>query len=601
MASIGQYEAELLRTRFVQLVICLGFLFLGIMMWRIQVLHTYEYMSSLDRQSMRRVRLPGVRGAIYDRNGVCLARNRPSYCIAVYVEELRRPGRTSNTVAAVDTMLDGLAEVIGLKKEAGARDIANHLRRRRPLPLLAWHDIGREALARWAECSKPFPGVDVYVAPVRDYPQGAHAAHVVGYVGQLDADMTEEAYHYYLPDMEGRAGMERTMNERLVGVAGGSLLRVDASGFRHGETIGREPEAGADVMLTLDLRIQQAAERMLEGRRGAAVVIDPRNGDVLALASSPAFDPRSMRDRRALRKLMSDPDHPMYDRAVAGRYPPGSIFKPLVAIAALENRRATGSTAYDCPGYFEIGGARFHCWRRRGHGSIAMRKAIEQSCNAYFCQLGLQCGYERIYHMADALQFGYRLGIELPGESGGLLPDNAWKERTQGDSWRSGDTCNVSIGQGPLLVTPLQMAVFAATIANGGHVYRPRLVLDPAHREPELLNDMQWSAETLRVVRGGMQDVVQAEEGTGKRARLPDVEMAGKTGTAEYGPRSARRKYGWMITFAPAGAPRYAVAIVIEDAVSGGIDAAPRMRALVQRIFDVERGMVPVPGQEASG
>jgi penicillin-binding protein 2 len=287
---------------------------------------------------------------------------------------------------------------------------------------------------------------------------------------------------------------------------------------------------------------------------------------------------------------MSDEGQPFFNRAISGNYAPGSIFKPVVAVAALENRRAAPNETFECRGYFELGNTKFHCWRRGGHGRLELRKAIEQSCNSYFCQLGLRCEHERIVHMAGALGFGRATGIPLPGESGGLLPDNEWKRRHyNGDSWRAGDTCNLSIGQGWLLVTPLQMAVFAATLANGGTVYRPRLVRSPGE-EPVVMNVMGWSAETLAVVRGGMHDVVESESGTGKRARLEGIPMGGKTGTAEYGLRSDRRQYGWMIVFAPFDRPRYAACIVIEDAVSGGITAAPRIRRLMERVFAGERG-----------
>jgi penicillin-binding protein 2 len=365
---------------------------------------------------------------------------------------------------------------------------------------------------------------------------------------------------------------------------------VDASGFRYAEEGERTALAGQDIRLTLDTAIQQALEHALEGQRGAGVVINPRNGDVLAMASSPTFAPEDIRSIAKFELLSRDHEKPLYNRAIGGVYPPGSVFKPVVAIASLENGRATGKTEFTCPGYFEVGGVRFHCWSRRGHARIGMRKAIEQSCNAYFCQLGLHCGYERIYHMAEAIGFGYRTDVRLPGEARGLLPGEAWKRRVHHDGWRSGDTCNVSIGQGALLVTPLQMAVFTAAVANGGRVWRPRLVVRAdGSTVGELANEMGWSPATLAVVRGGMYDVIQAEHGTGKRAMIPGIEMAGKTGSAEYGPRSDRKKHAWMILFAPYRQPRYAVSLVIEDAVSGGITTAPRMRELMLTIFGVTK------------
>jgi penicillin-binding protein 2 len=595
-----QLDSELWRARIVLAAMLLALLGLTGVLWGVQVRQAPEFRSSLDRQSVRRVRLPAVRGAILDRNGQCLADNRPSYCMAVYVEELRRPGRIERTIENVERVVAALAAVLELPVEIDRDAIDRHLRMQRPLPLLVWRDMGPDALARWAESDTAFPGVDIYVEPVRVYPHGSAAAHVLGYVGRADPDPDAEPYHYYVPEMDGANGVELVYNARLTGEAGGRLLRVDASGYKHAEIGEREPVPGSDIVLTLDIRLQALAERVIAGRRGAVVVLDPRNGDVLAMASAPGFDPSQFSpalDPADWARLKSDPDKPFFNRAISGAYPPGSTFKPIVAFAALENGRAEPETVFDCPGYFEVGGVRFRCWRSAGHGRIAMVKALEQSCNAYFCQLGLQCEYPRIYHMADALGLGRRTGIDLPGEGTGLLPSNAWKRRTQGDSWRAGDTCNASIGQGALAFTPLQMAVATAAIANGGSVYRPRLRFEPGARG-ELVNAMRWSARALRTVRQGMYDVVQAPSGTGKRVRIEAAAMGGKTGTAEYGPRENRRKYTWMVVFAPFEAPRYAVAAVIEDAVSGGITVAPRLRVLMDGAFRLEAGLDPLPPEE---
>ncbi|MCE9615848.1 MAG: penicillin-binding protein 2 [Lentisphaerae bacterium] len=567
-----------------------AFLALTAFFWNVQVVRHPEFQSSQTQQSMRGVRLPGPRGRIWDRRGVLLAGNRPSYGIALYVEELRQPGQASNTVNKVEAVLDTLSRRLGLPRELTRSEIEMHIRKRRPLPLVAWRGIDTRAMARWAEMPEPVPGADIVVEPVREYPEPTLAAHVLGHVGRMDPGPNEN-YDYYLPDMEGKAGMELSLNSRLSGEAGGRLLQVDASGFTHREQSEKPPRPGEDVVLTLDAAIQRLAEAGLAGERGACVVLDPRNGDVLALASAPGFSVEALRDVARYAALAKDPNRPFVHRAIAGTYPPGSTFKPLVAIAALENGRATADTIFDCPGYYDMGGFKIACWRTSGHGPLMLRTAIEQSCNAYFCALGVQCGYPRIYHMAEAMGFGHATGIELAHEASGLLPDATWKERVHHDGWRVGDTANISIGQGYLLVTPLQMAVFAATIANGGYVYRPRLVAE--HAEGDLVNDMRWSPATLEVVRGGMTDVVESPTGTGKRVKLTDVRVAGKTGSAEYGPRDKRRKYAWMITFAPVEAPRYVAVMVIEDAISGGISTAPRLHDVLTGIFALERGLPP--------
>ncbi|NQT94544.1 MAG: hypothetical protein HQ559_17445, partial [Lentisphaerae bacterium] len=291
-------NSEVNRVRALLLAMLGAIVFLGIVFWRVQVLGVHEYQHSLERQSMRRVRLPGRRGRIVDRKGVCLADNRPSYCLAVYVEELRRAGAWERTVEAVDGVIDTIALTIGSERQATTRDIRRHIPACLALPFLAWRDLDHRAMARWAESGLNLPGVDVYVEPVRRYPQGTLAAHVLGYVGMADPVQDSELpYHLYLPEMAGASGIEAARNTALSGLPGGRLLRVNASGFKHGKIHERTPEPGADVVLTLDAGIQRLAEDALRGQRGAVVVLDPTNGDVFALASAPTFAPNAFSPR----------------------------------------------------------------------------------------------------------------------------------------------------------------------------------------------------------------------------------------------------------------------------------------------------------------
>lgn len=616
MYSNNGLENTVMRLRFLQLLMLASFLFLAVVLWREQVLNVYKYENRLDEQSIRRVRLPGARGRIFDRNGICLADNRPSYCIALYVEELKEPGRISNTVARIEGVVDDLALVLGLEKQVTERDISLHLSRRRPMPFLAWKDLDQEALARWAESEASMPGssnyisgVDIYVEPVRCYPEGHTAAHVLGFVGRVgktESGETEEIpYDFYLPEMEGKRGIERVMNRTLAGEAGGKLIRVHASGFKYEEREEREAIPGMDIVLTIDTRIQKLLQGLYEDKRGASVVIDPCNGDILALTSSPDFDPNDFSPSISRRdwKRLTGGNKPLLNRAIAEVYPPGSIFKPVVAVAALENHKATASTSFNCPGYFALGRTRFKCWRSSGHSWLDMRKGIEQSCNAYFCQLGLKCGYDAIYHTAAAMGLGRKTNIELgirqvEDEATGLLPDSAWKKEHLRDSWRKGDTCNVSIGQGALNVTPIQMAVVAATIANGGKLYRPRIIKrdfggdwqNNVSGAGELVRDLAWSEVTTRTVRGGMHDVIHASSGTGKRAKVKGLQMAGKTGTAQYGGRDSNKQHTWMIVFAPFENPRYALSMLVEDGISGGQTVAPLVHEFMKGVLELENG-----------
>jgi penicillin-binding protein 2 len=600
-------DDELLRLRLVLLVFLLGQVVLGVFLWRIQVAQSDRYEIDQARQSIRRVRLPGVRGDVLDRHGEVLADNRPSHGVALYLEELRKPGGWKKTIDHVEEVIARLEPIIGRPAEVGREAIWTHIRRRLPMPLVVWRELSDPELARLAEAGLSIPGVELYTQPVRRYPRRDLAAHVLGYVGRADPpDEPEEPFDYYLPEMAGRAGIERSMDAALRGEAGGQLLRVDVSGYRRHDVGTRPARRGTDLMLALDARIQQLAERVLADVSGSAVVIDPNNGDVLALASSPGYDLNQFIpgiSSANWRALNDDPETPLLNRAVAGMYPPGSTFKMITALAALVNDRATVREVHHCPGYFQLGRATFRCWHRAGHGPVNLEQAIEGSCNVYFFHVGLQAGVDAIYHMSTAFGLGSRTGIELFAEQPGLVPNPAWKRATQDDGWRDGDTCNVSIGQGALLVTPLQMALFTATLANGGTLFAPRLILgergdeDTAFRErpPRVANQFDWDHAFIETIRLGMKDVVMSPRGSGRAAAVPGLVVAGKTGTAEFGRKEERRRHAWMIAFAPYDRPTVAVALLVDEGVSGGETAAPRMRQLLQGIFQGEAAVPMLP------
>lgn len=583
------------RTRMLAGAMLLALVGLLVVLWNIQVQGASEYRESLDRQSIRRVRLAAPRGRILDRNGECLVRNRPNFRIVAYVEEMRRPGARSNTVNQVYGVLERTARIIGLSNTLTRADILTHIERRVALPLVAWRSVNDEAIARLAERGQGLPGVDVDIEPMRVYPHGTLAAHVVGYVGRADPQVSVDEpgvrIHYALPDLEGKRGIEKAYDETLAGVPGGSLIRVGASGFKYKEVERIDPMSGADVRLTLNLHIQRLADAALEGRRGAVVVMDPNNGDLLALASAPSFDPNLFCPAipaDVWERMSTDPDFPLLNRATASAYPPGSTFKPVVALAALCTVQGAADMVFNCPGYFEVGSVKIHCWQETGHGSLGFSRAIEQSCNVYFIQLGLLCGPDAIHRMGEQLGIGRRTGLVIGGEAAGVLPDDAWKRRRIQEGWRGGDTCNMSIGQGFVTATPLQMARFTAALANGGHLLRPRLVLDPPEQASGGETELALSADALAIVRDGMRRVIESPEGSGRRARVDGTPMAGKTGTAEFGPKADRKKYTWMTLFAPYNQPRYAIAMVIEEGDSGGRTVAPLMHDMMTAIFQSE-------------
>ncbi len=599
---ISSYHEEKRQRRRVMMLTALSLVMLGslaVTLFGMQVRQRDHYEGSLSRQSIRRVRLPAQRGRIFDRNGRLIAHNRPSYELVLYLEELRRPGPWANTVREVMSVLDDLTVLMGEPALPDEDRVRAHIHQRLPLPLVAWRDLNPRQMARFAERRRDFAGVDIQPAPIRDYPLSPAACHVLGYVGRADPaqDDKETGRAFYLPEFEGKAGIEAQYDELLRGKAGGRLIRVDAAGYRWEDMSERPAVAGSDIQLTLDMVIQQLVEHELADVQGAAVVLDPRNGDVLAMASSPNYDHNRFvpviltSDWEALRR---DERSPMLNRAIAGRYPPASTVKPLVAMGALINGIMDAGTRIECTGSYNIGpGASIRCWRRQGHGMLVLQDALKHSCNPFFIDIAIRGGYGMLLHQAAAVGLGRRTGIDLPFESPGLLPDDTWKRRTQGDGWRTGDTANVAIGQGALLVTPLQMALMASALANGGRIWQPRLAMgiwDADTRSmnrlpPRLINDIEWPPDMLRTIRHGLRDVVQARDGTAYRARVPGFNIAGKSGTAEVGPKHLDQKHGWMIAYAPFERPRYAVAMVVEDAESGGITVAPRIKRLMEHLL----------------
>ncbi len=569
----------------------LAFFFIVCVVWLAKSLHRVQVMNNVAltryqmRQSIRRVQVPGARGRIYDRNGHCLADNRPSYCIAYYVEELRRPGQWTQTIDAVDADIDRLAAVLGLPRQITRQTVDRHVRQSLPMPLLAWRDVDEAVVARWAEEVGSFPGVDIYVQPERNYPYNGIAAHVLGYVKRdKPKSLPGQKIHFYLPEMLGRSGLEQQYNDRMTGVCGGHLIRVDARGYKHSVWEGAPAADGEDIVTTLDIGVQMVLENALAGGRGAGVVLDPRNGNVLAMASAPGFNLNDFvpaPSHAFWNSLNSDEERPLFNRALQGTYAPGSTFKSVTALAALTAGKITPGEVMHCSGVFTLGTMRVRCWNTYGHGEVTLRKAIEQSCNVYFCDIAHRTGYDAIRAVAESMGLGVATGIDLPYEAAGLLPTDAWKRRHMREPWRPGDTCQIAIGQGMLLTTPLQMAVSTAVLASGGKLYRPRLVAGTP--EGELVRDIALPRAMMNLVRDGMHDVTTL--GTGRRARLRGTEVAAKTGTAEYKSGGVIKKHTWMTAFAPFENPTVAIAILVEDGMSGGYTVAPIVRDVLVAIF----------------
>ncbi|MEG1479724.1 MAG: penicillin-binding protein 2 [Kiritimatiellia bacterium] len=567
-----------------------GFAVLIGRLWSVQIRDNPEYSGAQLAQSYRRVQTPGMRGRILDRNGVVLAYNRPAYSVAIYCEELRRPGRWANTIAAVDACVTQLSVRLGIPRQVTMKDVERHVLKNLPMPFIVFQDVDFTTVAKLSENFDEFPGVVVMPVPRRVYPHGALAAHVIGSVGffATDPEPNGVRWHFRLPEPRGRSGIEARYDDLLSGMSGEAVLRVDSRGYAHERWVKQKERSGRDLMLTLDVKLQQVAEAALAHRPGAVVALDPRNGDLLVLASAPTYDLNEMVppvSSTYYRGLLDNEEKPLFNRAIQGTYPPGSVFKPFTAIAAQENN-FNADTLYNCDGIYTDYNCRLRCANHYGHGELDLRQAIMKSCNPYFCAMGTQVGIEAISATAEQAGFGVKTGIDLPGEAKGIMPTPEWKLRSQKARWTPADTAQCSIGQGMILVTPLQVAHAIGSLAEGGATYRPRLVAFGNH-QGELQRRLSWSHDAIRAVIDGMELVVSS--GTGRTMQVEGVAVAGKTGTAEYiDSQRVRRKRVWCAAFAPADHPEIVVVGLLDNGAGGGKDVGPIIQKVLSAYFNAK-------------
>ena len=565
----------------VGVVFVAGLVALGFRLARVQLAEAARYSYDGASQSVRRVQTAGPRGRILARDGTVLADNRVSVSIVASPERFQR--RTwDDTVLAISNAVAEVSATIGLPATITTNAISRHVRQQLARPLVVWRDVGDEAMARLAEHSAEFPGFSCVETEERIYPEGALAAHVIGFVGHRETMPAPGVrYNFHDREMRGREGLEAFYDSYLRGSSGEIVVTVDARGFAVEEKTLVEARRGPDLRLSINVGIQRAVERQLRGERGACAVLDPRDGAVLALASAPGYDLNQLVPKlspEVNERLFRNAKNDYRNRACYETYAPGSTFKPVTALAML-NAGIPAEQEYECTGVLELGGMSLHCSRRWGHGPIDMRHALKESCNTYFSHFGCDIGTNALFSAARAFGLGAKTGIDFPQDSAGVVPSAEYKRSHYGVPWFSGDLAHASIGQGQLLATPLQMARLAGALGTG-FLVRPRLRSDsPVERTP-----VQFSVRDLEIVKQGMRMVV--EGGTGKRAgEGVAVDVAGKTGTAEVGSGAMRRKNAWFIAYAPAERPTVAIAMVVENGESGGTTAAPRVNAVLKAIF----------------
>jgi penicillin-binding protein 2 len=462
-------------------------------------------------------------------------------------------------------------------------------------PAVLKEDLSLGELAPIEARREWFPSVEFEQTARRTYPFGAIASHVLGYVGEVsERELVAQASEIplYRGDIVGKSGIERHYDEGLRGERGSKYVTVNSLGRQLGEgRSSRAPINGGDLQLTLDLQLQRTLVEALGDEVGAGVFMDPRNGEILALASTPTYDPNIFAGKvspEAWTAILHDPRRPLHDRAIASFYAPGSTFKVVMAIAGLETGTVSPGTTVTCGGSARFYGRNFLCWKKGGHGTVSIEEALAHSCNVYFYSLGKSLGIEPIHEYGARFNLGSPTGIDLPGEAPGVLPSDAWKRKVHGERWYPGETISVSIGQGLLAVTPVQLANTMSGVATG-KLPMPHLVLGEA-TEPV---DLDLSPETLRIVRNALEEAVA--RGTGRRAALEDVVVAGKTGTAQVYKSSAgidadelpknERDHAWFVGYAPAEDPRIAFAVVVERGGHGGTSAAPVARKVLEVFF----------------
>lgn len=575
----------------VPLVALLGLLVLRL--WYVQVREGGKHVQEITRQSVRPISLNAVRGRLIAADGTVLVDNDCRYDLLFHVSEMRQPGLRRNTVAYIIRQSLDFARLLGRPAPVNQARVQLHLRVRPALPMTMFSDLTPGEIARIMELYPPVAGVEVATRPVRRYLRPDLASPVLGLVGYSRPDKPEDMDQYqsaYIGfEMQGRGGLELQYDEVLAGEGGSKLVLVDPLGYVHTNIgVAREPVDGRDLLLTLDPKAQAAANRALRGQVGAMVVLDVDSGAVLAMASAPTFSLDNLTPE-AYVILRERADLPMLNRAVDGGYAPGSIIKPLIALAALECGAITPGTTHNCDGVYSEHGLNIHCASRWGHDTLNLVEAITFSCNPYFINAGVKTGLDNIQPIFAAAGIGRRPAIDLPSAASGLFPTREYALRTRGPGqpWGLADTALISIGQGLSVLTPLQAAVYTAALANGGLVYRPflvRSVLNPdgkvwRNTAPVVENRLPVTPEHLAVVRRGMFEVVNAERGSGANAANDVIQLAGKTGSAQVTPRNAPKTTNtWFIAFGPFARPRYACAMVVEEGDSGGRTCAPLVR-----------------------
>ena len=598
------------KQRLVRIAFCVAgtFCLIFIRLFYLQVIQGEELRRLSENNCIRLQSTDPSRGMIFDRNGIRLVDNRPAFDLHIVLKDAK----------PVEQTVKKLSKYINVPESELMSKIENDKTVSSYKPILLKKDIGRDALAAIEVRKFDLPGVVVDVKPRRHYIERQTASHLIGYLSEINADELNSGKYpgYTVGDYIGKFGVEKIFESFLQGKRGGRQVEVNVMGqvVRILKTV--DPQPGRNLYLTIDMRVQKKAEVLLKGVAGAVAAMDPQTGQILALASSPSFDQNVFVDGMSHEQwdaMVSNPLRPLENKVIQGEYPPASTFKIITAIAGLEEGVIDKNTTFYCPGYYKYGNRVYRCWKHAGHDSVNVVKALAESCDVFFYQVGQKLGIDRLSMYAIASGLGSPTGIDLDHEASGLIPTKEWKKRRTGVAWQGGETLSVAIGQGFDLATPLQMLVFTSAVANGGNMYKPLILKSVYSSEgsvileskKQLAGKLPVSKQTLQIIKEGLWNVVNNKKGTAWIAHIEGIDISGKTGTAQVVGRSKDRglseeelshrlkSHAWFVAYAPSADPKIAVSVIVEHGGHGSSAAAPIAKEVIKTYFGQDENSKP--------
>lgn len=574
-------------------VLIVTMIILSIRLWHLQIMQGNEMRQQSEMNRIRIKKVLAPRGIMFDKMGKILADTRPSFNLYITPEDIKDFNQT----------VDGLSSLMGIDREEIIEKLKAASNFPSSFPVKIKDDVSMDELAKVEANRVYLPGVSIQIEPKRNYPYGKMMAHTLGYVSEISGEeLKQEKYRTYSPgDYIGKYGLERMYESYLRGIDGEKRVEVDAMGREVRTLEMKDPIPGNNMYLNMNLDVQMVVEKALEGKRGGCIALEPKTGAVIALASRPAFDPNKFASgikKEDWQAIALDKAHPLQNRVIQGRYPPGSTFKILTALKALEDGLINANTSYGCRGGFPFGNRVFRCWKKGGHGAVNVHRGIVESCDVFFYNIGLRLGVDRIHSFGTSVGLGKLSGIDLPNEARGLLPSSEWKKKTYGAPWYEGETVSVAIGQGAVWLTPVQLAQLSSFVANEGITFKPQIVnkiVGPDGKtqkifEPVVTADIKMKKQVFKIVKEGMQGVVNEKSGTAYGSRIENVHMSGKTGTAQTTPVQGKDlgDHAWFIAFAPSEDPAVAISVLVEYGGHGSSQAAPVAKAISESLFVVK-------------